>query len=342
MSAPPRGASRSRYVARVTAATAPTAPRAPTAGAAVPAGPAARGATRGQLALAFFIVYVVWGSTYLAMRVALEGFPPLLLGGVRFLVAGALLGAWVAARERPRRPTARHWAWAALTGLLLFAGGNLGVLLAETRVSSGVTALLAASLALWMVLLDWLRPGGTRPTPAVWAGLALGLVGVAVLVGPGELAGAHGVDPVGAACVILGSLAWAGGSMLSRARQRPSSPLLGSTMQMLCGGTILLGMAAARGDVGRALAATHAPPAHAVAALGYLVIFGSLVGFTAYLWLMQHAAPASVATYAYVNPVVAVLLGWALGGEPVGARTLVAAGIIVAAVACITIGRSRA
>ena len=318
----------------MTAAT--TAPSTAALPAALPA------ATRAQLVVAFAIVYVVWGSTYLAMRVALDGFPPLLLGAIRFLVAGALLGAWVVARERPRRPGRRALAWAALTGLLLFAGGNLGVLLAETRVPSGVTALLAASLALWMVLLDWLRPGGVRPTPAVIGGLALGTLGVAVLVGPGELAGAHGVDPVGAACVLLGSLAWAAGSLLSRSRHRPASPFLGSTLQMLCGGAIMLGMALAHGDVTRALGATHAPPAHALAALAYLVVFGSLVGFTAYLWLMQRAAPASVATYAYVNPVVAVVLGWAFGGESVGVRTLVAAGIIVGAVALITIGRSRA
>lgn len=316
----------------MTTAAAPTAPPAPVARPA---------ATRAQLVVAFAIVYVVWGSTYLAMRVALEGFPPLLLGGIRFLLAGGLLGAWVALRERPAFPPRAQWGWALLTGLLLFCGGNLGVLLAETRITSGAAALLAASLALWMALLDWWRPGGVRPSALMGAGLVLGMVGVGVLVGPAELAGAHGVDPVGAACVLLGSLAWAGGSLLSRAPQRPASPLLGSAMQMLCGGVLLMTMAVARGDATRALAAAHAPPAHAAWALLYLVVFGSLIGFTAYLWLMQHAAPAAVATYAYVNPVVAVVLGWAFGGEALSARTVVAAAIIVGAVALITIGRRQ-
>lgn len=293
---------------------------------------------RAHLLIAFAIVYVVWGSTYLAMRVAIETLPPFLMGGLRFLIAGLLLAAWVAWRERPGWPTRGQWAWAVLTGALLMVGGNGGVVWAETRVTSGVVALLAASLALWMVVIDWLRPGGRRPPALVWAGLALGLAGVGVLVGPARLTGAGGVDPLGTAFALGGSLAWAAGSILARGRGRPASAVQGSAMQMLSGGAMLAGLAALHGDLARATV----PSARSAAGLAYLVVFGSLVGFTAYAWLLRHAAPARVATYAYVNPLVAVALGWALGGEPLTARVLVAAGVIVGSVALITVGRGRA
>lgn len=293
---------------------------------------------RAHLLLAFAIVYVVWGSTYLGMRVAIETLPPFLMGGVRFLIAGGLLGLWVVLRERPARPTAAEWRWAALTGALMMVGGNGGVAWAEARgVPSGVVALLAASLALWMVLLDWLRPTGRAPAPLVWAGLALGLAGVGVLVGPGALAGGRGVDPLGALCVLGGSLAWALGSLRSAGAGRPASALYGSALQMLCGGAFLCLLALAHGDFAR----VTVPSARSVAAVAYLVVFGSLVAFTAYVWLLQHAAPARVATYAYVNPLVAVALGAALGGEPLSPRVLAAAAVIVGAVALITVGRGR-
>lgn len=316
-----------------------------------PAGPAARpsaptlvretprpGApppTRTRLLLAFAVVYVVWGSTYFGIRVGLETLPPFLMAAARFLVAGALLWGWVAIRERPPRPTRRQWGWAALTGVLMLAGGNGGVVLAEQHVTSGVAALLAASLALWMVLLEWLRPGGERPTALVVAGTLIGLGGVAVLVGPAEIAGARGVDPFGAGAVLVGSLLWAIGSLLSRGDARPASGLQASAMQMLCGGAALSILALLHGD----LAAPVAPSARSLLAVGYLVAFGSLLGFTVFIWLMNNARPAMVASYAYVNPVVAVLLGWALGGELVSGRMLGAAALIVVAVVLVTMGR---
>jgi drug/metabolite transporter (DMT)-like permease len=303
--------------------------------------------TRAQLLVAFAIVYVVWGSTYLAMRVAVQSIPPFLMGGVRFVVAGLLLAAWVTWRERPRWPTRRTWGWAAMTGALLFVGGNGGVAWAGRTVPSGIVALLAASLAIWMVLLDWLRPGGQRPTALVLGGAALGLAGVGLLVGPSRLsAGAGGIDPWGSALALGGSLTWAVGSLLMRHRHAPASPFLGSALQMLVGGVLLLGLAALHGDFspGALAGVTAGDPGatRGIWALAYLVVFGSLVGFTAYIWLMRHAAPSKVATYAYVNPVVAVLLGWALGGEPIGPRTIAASAVIVAAVALITVGRTRA
>jgi drug/metabolite transporter (DMT)-like permease len=297
--------------------------------------------SRARVVAAFAAVYFLWGSTYLAMRVAIETIPALAMAASRFLIAGVILLAWTAWRERPARPSLRSWGWAALTGGLLFVGGNGGVVLAERTVPSGVVALLAATLAIWLVVLDWLRPGGQRPNLVVSAGLALGLVGVGVLVGPGELAGARGVDPFGAALVLGGSLTWAAGSLLSRSRARPGSASLAAAMQMLTGGAMLLAAAAATGDLAR-LADGGAPSARSLGAVAYLVTAGSLVGFTAYIWLVNHVAPAKVATYAYVNPVVAVLLGWLLLDEPITARTLVASAVIVGAVALVTIGRERA
>jgi drug/metabolite transporter (DMT)-like permease len=277
------------------------------------------------------------------MREAVATLPPFLMGGVRFVVAGALLAGWVVARERPAWPRRGEWAWAVASGALLMVGGNGGVAWAEARgVPSGVVALLAASLAIWMVLLEALRPGGARQPPLVWLGLAIGLGGVGVLVGPARLAGAGSVDPLGAALVLGGSLAWAAGSLLARGRGRPASALWGSALQMLCGGALLLALAAAHGDFARVAGPAGAPSARSLAAVAYLVVFGSLVGFTAYVWLLQHAAPARVATYAYVNPLVAVGLGWALGGEALGGRTVAAAAVIVGGVALITAGRARA
>lgn len=307
-------------------------PTAATAGAAHP--------SRAQILVAFAIVYVVWGSTYLAMRVAIETLPPFLMGGLRFVLAGGLLLAWVLWRERPGLPDATTWGWAALSGALLFVGGNGGVVWAERTVPSGVVALLAASLAIWMVLLDWIGPARQRPNALVLGGLALGLVGVGVLVGPSDLVGAGSIDPFGAFLVLGGSLTWAAGSLLARSRRAPSSPLYGSALQMLVGGAMLFVLGALHGDV--AQLAAHGVSARSLLAVVYLVTFGSLVGFTAYIWLMRNVAPSRVATYAYVNPVVAVLLGWLIGGETPTPRTWLAALVIVGAVALITAGRARA
>lgn len=297
--------------------------------------------SRARVVAAFAAVYVLWGSTYLGMRVAIETLPPFLMGALRFLTAGTILYAWTALRERPPRPDARTLGWAALTGGLLFVLGNGGVAWAERTVPSGVVALLAATLAIWMVVLDWLRPGGQRPNAVVTGGLLLGLGGVGVLVGPGELAGARGVDPWGTALVLGASIAWAAGSLLSRGGARPASASHASALQMLVGGAMLLALAALTGEVGDVVRGPGVS-ARSVAAVAYLVVAGSLVGFTAFIWLVHHVAPAKVATYAYVNPVVAVALGWAIGGEPLGPRTLVASAVIVGAVALITVGRERA
>jgi drug/metabolite transporter (DMT)-like permease len=205
---------------------------------------------------------------------------------------------------------------------------------AQQRVPSGIAALLVATLPLWMVSIDALRPRGRRPSSGVIAGLVLGIIGIVVLVGPGAFAGSGRVDPIGAAVLMAASLFWAAGSIYSRSAPHPPAPLLSTGMQMLAGGAGLLLAGAVHGEL--AQLGGMRPSTRSVLAMSYLIVFGSLVGFTAYVWLLRVSTPAKVATYAYVNPVVAVFLGWALAGEPVTRRTLIAAAVIVGAVALIT------
>ena len=295
---------------------------------------------RSRLIAAFAAVYLVWGSTYLAIRFAVETLPPMLMVGTRFLVAGGLLMLWARWRDG-RWPSARDWKTSAISGSLMLAGGNGAVVWAEQKVPSGIAALLVAVVPVWMVMLDWLRPGGRRPRAAVFGGLALGLAGLALLVGPSALDGGdNGVDLASVGVLLAGSLSWAVGSLYTQRAPRATSGSLGSATQMIAGGicSVLIGLA--HGELG------HLDLAHASAlslgALAYLIVFGSLIGFTAYLYMLAHTTAARAATYAYVNPVVAVFLGWALAREPVTARTILAAGVILGGVAIITLARDAA
>jgi drug/metabolite transporter (DMT)-like permease/heme-degrading monooxygenase HmoA len=289
-------------------------------------------------------VYVIWGSTYLAIRYGVETLPPFGMAAVRFLVAGALLYGWARLRGAPR-PTRRGWGAAAVVGAALLLVGNGAVTWAEQRVPSGLAALLIASEPLWIVLLGWWRPGaaerGPRPNGRTAVGLALGLAGVAALVVPDALrgGGTGGVDPVGAAAVLAGAFAWAAGSLWAvgdagRARLPTSGPLA-TGMQMLAGGAFLLVASLLAGEP----AAFHpaAVSRASIAALGYLALFGSIVAFSAYSWLLTVEPPARVATYAFVNPAVAVLLGWLVAGEALTGHILGAAAVIVAAVVLLTL-----
>ena len=288
---------------------------------------------RWRVIAAFAAVYLIWGATYLFIRFAIETLPPFLMAGTRFLVAGGVLYgvAWLGGAPRPTRA---QWGAAALVGALLLLGGNGGVVWAEQSVPSGLAALLVAMAPLWMAVLDWVRPGGVRPSGGVALGLALGFSGVILLVGPDELVGGGRVDPIGAAVLILASLSWAAGSIYSRHGQRPASQLLATGMQMLAGGALLLLVGSATGEWARF--DYRAVSLRSLAALGFLIAFGSLIGFTAYTWLLRATTVARASTYAYVNPAVAVFLGWALAGEALTPRTLLAAGVIVAAVVVIT------
>lgn len=280
--------------------------------------------------LALGTVYVIWGSTYLAIAIAIETLPPFWMAGARFVVAGALL--YGLARWRgAARPAAVHWRSAALIGGLLLMGGNGGVVWAEQRVDSGLAALLVSMVPLWMVLLQWLRPGGSRPSGRVIAGVALGFGGLVLLVRP---TGGGGIDLVGVAALMLACVSWAWGSLHSRRVPLPESPLMATALEMISGGALLLVLGTLTGEPSRLdLAAVSIRSA---LALGYLVVFGALVAFTAYVWLLRVASPVLVSTYAYVNPIVAVFLGWLFRGEPLTAATLGAAAVIVTGVALIT------
>jgi drug/metabolite transporter (DMT)-like permease len=295
---------------------------------------------RGRLIAAFAAVYLVWGSTYLAIRFAVETLPPLLMAGARFVLAGAIVLAWARLRERSPAPSRMDWRTGIISGALLLLGGNGAVAWAEQRVPSGIAALLVAIVPLWMVLIEWLRPGGRRPALAVFAGVTLGLVGLLLLVGPDALRSGGASNSLGALVLVLASLSWAAGSLFTKWAPRASSGTVGAGTQMLAGGVLLLLAAVVSGEPAR-LDLAHAST-RSLLGFAYLVTFGSLIGFTAYVYLLAHTTAAKAATYAYVNPVVAVLLGWAIGHEPVTARTLLAAGVILAGVAIITVSRDDA
>ncbi|HEY8851811.1 MAG TPA: EamA family transporter [Gemmatimonadaceae bacterium] len=294
-------------------------------------------ASRAQIIAAFASIYTIWGSTYLAIRYAVETTPPFIMGGVRFLVSGALLYIWARYRGAPT-PTRLHWRNAIIAGGFLLLGGNGAVVWAEQFVPSGLTALLVSILPFWLVIIEWARPPKKRPGGAVLLGLVLGFIGIIVLVGPGDIGGQGNVSSVGALVLILGSLSWAIGSFWSRDASLPDSGLLTTGMEMLGGGALLLIVGVLSGELSH-FDVYQVSRASAIG-LAYLITFGSLLGFTSYIWLLDKVSPAHLGTYAYVNPIVAVLLGWAIAGETLSVRTAVAAAIVICAVALITTARS--
>jgi drug/metabolite transporter (DMT)-like permease len=281
------------------------------------------------LVLAFAAVYIIWGSTYLAIAIGIESFPPLLLPAARHLMAGLILYPLLRWKTGIR-PTPVQWRTAIITGLLLLLFGNGGVCLSERTVPSGVAALLVAMVSFWMVLLDWLRPGGLRPLPRVVAGLVLGFGGLVLLVGPAHLGGSERVNPIGAGILLVASFAWACGSIYSKHGDLPQSPLLGVAMQSIAGGAALWVVGLLAGE-GRQLH-LGAISARSWIALAYLMVFGSGLGFTAYVYLLKKSSAARVGTYAFVNPVVALFLGWLGAGEAITLRTALAAAVILTAV----------
>lgn len=296
-----------------------------------------RSSSKRTLWIAFAAVYVVWGSTYLAIKYAVQTIPPYLMGGSRFLLAGVILFVWARSRGA-EKPSRRQWRDAAIVGTLLLCGGNGAVAWAEQRVPSGITALLVASVPLWMVVIDWLRPHGKRPPLVVGFGLIVGLGGVAILALPGATHSSGGIDPIGALMLLLGSISWAAGSIYSRHGSRPTSAEMATALQMIAGSVALFVVAIVAGEVGR-----FHPSAVTMASFvgwSYLVTFGALIGFTAYIYLLRETTPAKATTYAYVNPIVAVVLGWMIAGEPITPRTVVAAAIILASVAMISLTRN--
>jgi len=302
--------------------------------------------TKAALVAGFAAIYIIWGSTYLGIRIAVETMPPFLMAGVRFLVAGGIVAAFIAF-TRGFRATRAQWRDNAITGGFLCLGGNGLVSWAEQKIPSGIATLIISAGPVFIVLMDWavhafFQDGkrGTRPAALTFVGLALGFAGLAILVGPDVLAtGVGGLDPWRVLGLLAATLLWGVGMLYMRYASNPAEPFTASGIQMICGSGWLLLASLASGEL-----AHFAPAAittRSLIAWSYLVVFGSLIGFSTFTWLMKHSTPARVSTYAYVNPVVAVFLGWLVLHEPVSPRIFVAAGVIIAGVAIITVTKNK-
>ena len=285
--------------------------------------------SRPLLLASFAAVYLIWGSTYLAIRIGVESVPPLMLAGLRHFTVGVILYPLLRWKTGVK-PTAIHWKTAVVTGVLLLFFGNGGVCWAEQVVPSGITALLVTMVSFWLVIVDWLRPGGHKPVAKVLLGLVLGIAGVALLTGPIHLGGSERVDLRGVFVLVIACFCWACGSIYSKHGGMPGSALLGVAMQGLVGGVVLLFAAFVSGEFHQFHFATVSW--RSWLALAYLAVFGSGIGFTAYLYILQKSTAARVATYALVNPIVALFLGWLAADEVISMRTVVAAVVILTAV----------
>ena len=284
--------------------------------------------------VAFAVVYGLWGSTYLGIRIAIDSIPPLLMGGARFLAAGIVLYTIMRMRGA-QRPKFIHWKNAASVGALLLLIGNGGLTWAEQTVPSNIAALVIASTPMWIIIFDWLRPNGRRPHPSVFAGLILGFTGVGLTIASRDRLGHSVADPLGAAILLVAAVSWAAGSVFSRHSRQPESALLAVAMQMIAGGSLLLMFGAAAGEL-RGFDFHRITPESGYAFL-YLILCGSLIGFTAYVWLLQVSTPARVSTYAFVNPLIAVVLGRVFRHEVLPDSVLLAGALIVAAVGLIVL-----
>ena len=291
-----------------------------------------------RVMMAFVAIYVVWGSTYLAIRFGVETIPPFMMAGTRFVVAGLLLYGWARMTGSPR-PRPVEWKSAAIIGISLLVVGNGGVTFAEQKVPSGIAALLVATVPIWIVLIDWLWHGGVRPRSGVIVGLIVGFLGVVMLVGPDQLLGHNRIDLVGVGVLMIATVSWAAGSLYSRTAVLPPAPLLSTSMEMLVGGAVLYLLGGLTGEFQRFH--PEAVSLRSWLAVGYLSAFGSIVGFTAYVWLLRVAHASRVATYAYVNPVIAIFLGWSLAGEEFTLQMLGAAAVIILAVVLIITNQSK-
>jgi drug/metabolite transporter (DMT)-like permease len=296
--------------------------------------------SRISLVAAFAAVYVIWGSTYLGILFAIESIPPLLMAGTRYFAAGLILYS-IARLNGAASSRWSDWRTAAIVGACLLLGGNGGVTLAEKYVPSGLAAVVIATVPIYIALLGWLTGTAPRPTPATWLGLAGGLAGVGILLAP-ELRLTDREHPHAAAGILIllfGAFAWSAGSLYSRHGKNASSPFLAAGQQMICGGVLLMLAAAVRGEW-----QTFDPrmmTALSIWSWIYLVLIGAIIGFSAYIWLLRHCQPGKVATYAYVNPIVAVLLGVAFAGEKLTMRTIAAASLIIGSVALVITADQR-
>jgi drug/metabolite transporter (DMT)-like permease len=287
--------------------------------------------TRGRIVAAFAAVYLIWGSTYLAIRLALEDFPPFLLMGFRSLLAGVILYSW-GRWSTGERPARGHWIGATVMGALLFLIGHGGLAWGEQVVPSGVAALVIATLPIWMTLLQAVRDGGGL-TRRVLLGLLSGFAGVALLADPRDLLGGSPIDPAGLVVLLVSALSWSVGSVFGRLLAHPHSSALAAGMNLLAGGVLLIAVGLLRGERFDPAAVSLLP----LLSLLYLVVFGSVIAFGSFIWLLRVTTPSRVSTYGFVNPIVAVLLGWLAGGESLSPRVMAASLLMVAGVAAIVV-----
>jgi drug/metabolite transporter (DMT)-like permease len=289
---------------------------------------------RTTVIVAFAALYVIWGSTYLGIKFSIETIPPFLMAGARFVLAGMIMYA-IAWSQGIGKSTWANWRTSFIIGACLLLGGNGGVTISEQYIDSGLAALIVAIVPIYIVLLGWMTGMAPKPTPIMWLALVGGFVGVGTLFGPALHFSSNDArhPAIGISILLVSSFIWSVGSLYSRVAKHAASPFLTAAQQMLCGGMLLLFVGIATGELRR----LH-PGSISMLSLGsfiYLVIIGAVVGYTAYIWLLRHCEPAKVATYAYVNPIVAVLLGTFFAGETVTARMLIAAVLIIGSVALI-------
>src|SRR5436305_8006734 len=290
--------------------------------------------TKIRILIAFAALYLVWGSTYLGIRFAIESIPPFLMAGTRFLLAGMIMFA-IAWSKGAYKSSWANWRVSLIVGACLLLAGNGGVTIAEEYIDSGLAALIVAIVPIYIVILGWATGTAPRPAPIVWLGLVGGFAGVGFLLGPAmRFSSNDGRHPaIGMSILLISSFVWSAGSLYSRSAKHAASPFLTAAQQMLCGGLLLLLAGIVTGEVRR-----FHPGSVSILSLAsfiYLVIIGAVVGYTAYIWLLRHCEPAKVATYAYVNPIVAVLLGAAFAGESLTPRVLIAAALIIGSVAIV-------
>ena len=287
---------------------------------------------RAKIILGFATLYLIWGSTYLGIRYAVETIPPFLMMGIRHFTAGAVVYAW--ARQRGAvAPTRKQWGYAVIAGAMLFLGGHGSLAWAEQKIPSGLAALLCATLPLWTVLLVRVKSIEHKLSAKVWAGILLGFAGVGVLIGPDAFRHSGTLNIVGVCAALFSSFIWAVGTIYSKGVRLPESTMLSASMQMLTGGVWLFLVALVSGEAWH----THLGnfSLRSIGALAYLIVFGSIIAFTAFIWLLTVASPSHISTYAYVNPVIAVFLGWAVAAERIGVNTLAATVIILISVALV-------
>jgi drug/metabolite transporter (DMT)-like permease len=287
-----------------------------------------------RIIIAFAALYLIWGSTYLGIRFSIETIPPFLMAGTRFLLAGLIMYA-IAWSQGMVKSSWANWRTSLIIGACLLLGGNGGVTISEKYIDSGLAAVIVAIVPIYIVVLGWVSGMAPRPTPIVWLGLVGGFVGVGILLGPSlrfSSNDAHG-PAIGMSILLVSTFLWSAGSLYSRVAKHAASPFLTAAQQMMCGGMLLLLTGALTGELRR----FHPGSVSilSLASFAYLIVIGAVVGYTAYIWLLRHCDPAKVATYAYVNPIVAVLLGAAFAGETLTMRTVMAAGLIIGSVAMV-------